>query len=267
MTTTSAFQNNFNAAAGSYNICNGIQPDVARRLAEWMPVSLTDSANILEIGCGTGYLTELLWERYPRNPMWVTDLALAMVAAARHRVEARYGTRAATIWQAVDVRTFEPEVKFGLIASSLALHWIRPLPETLQRLAGLLVPGGQLVCSLMTKGTLAELHEMRRAVAPGKTAMVVALPDVKAVVSALHEAGLSVQALADRKTQTQMASAAELLRMLGAQGIAAGFYGSDSVLNRTELLRLMREYDRAYTTPGGGVCVTWHMLYLVAINP
>ncbi len=57
------------------------------------------------IGCGTGNLTELLRERYPRNPLWVTDLAPAMVDSAQRRVEARYGTGPETSWQAVDIRT------------------------------------------------------------------------------------------------------------------------------------------------------------------
>ncbi|MGD0282901.1 MAG: methyltransferase domain-containing protein [Dissulfurispiraceae bacterium] len=266
ISSTRTIRNSFNQAAQSYDRCDGVQRDVARQLAELFPARLTDSAKILEIGCGTGNLTELLRERYPRNPLWVMDLAPAMVDSAQRRVEARYGTGTETAWQAVDIRMFQPEVEFDLVASSSVLHWVKQLPETIRQLAGWIAPGGQMVCSVMTEGTLAELHEARRAVAPGKMAARHRLPQGKAVVSALLEAGLVVQAVVEQKIQERMASSLALFQMLGGLGVAAGFYGSDMALNRTELERLMRKYDREYMAPGGGVTVTWCVQYLSSIK-
>ena len=264
MTTTSTIRNSFEAAALSYDRRDGIQPAVVQRLLEWLPETLADSAPILEIGCGTGCLTERLRERYPQHPFCALDLSSAMVAAAQRRLAARFGETAGMVWHTADVQTFEPEGAFGLIASSSALHWVRPLPEALARLAGWLTPGGQLVFALMTEGTLAELHLTRQAVAPGKAAAGLTLPEGQAVVTAAQRAGLAVQAAAEREMQVRMPSARDLLRMLSAQGTAAGIYGS--ALNRTELARLIHEYDRTHAAPGGGVLVTWRVLYLKAVK-
>lgn len=267
MTTTSVIRNSFDAAARSYDRRDGIQPEVARRLLEWLPETLADAARILEVGCGTGCLTALLRERYPRSPLGALDLSPAMVAAARRRLAARFAESAGVDWHAADLRAFEPEAAVGLIASSSALHWVWPLPEALERLAGWLAPGGQLVCALMTAGTLAELQAARRAVAPGKAAPDLTLPEGRAVVAATRRAGLVVQAAAEREMQARMRSSLDLLRLLRDQGVAAGVYGAASALNRTELARLTHEYDRTHAAPGGGVRVTWRVLFLRAVKP
>lgn len=261
----SAIRNSFQTAARFYDRSDGIQPDAARRLAAWLPARLSDSAKIMEIGCGTGCFTELLREMYPRNPLWAMDMAPAMVAEARRKVESRQGTKAETFWLSEDARSFEPEIKFDLIASNSVLHWLRPLPETVRRLAGWLSSGGQMVCSLMTEGTLLELHEARRAVAPVKAGARHTLPERQAVLAAVRNAGLAVEA-EEMEVKVRMSSSEELLRMLGGQGIAAGFYDSSALLNRTELVQLMREYDNAYAVPGGGVSVTWRILCFRAMK-
>lgn len=317
MTTASTIKRSFDAAAGSYDQRDGVQPEVVRRLAELLPESLGTiecereheqtlrkdgrPARILEVGCGTGTLTQVLRTRYPQAHLTALDLAPAMIAAAQRRLNgsaeggvrsaeypnAERGTRNAeggtgvppvnhgqdgratsgvTEWHAADVRVFEPAEKFDLIASSSALHWVRPLPEVMTRLADWLAPGGQLVCALMTAGTLAELREVRKLVAPHKSEMVHELPDGQAVASAVHRAGLQVLVASEREIQVRMRSALDLMRMLAAQGTAAGFYGAESALNRTEMARLLHAYDQTHAVPGGGVAVTWRVLYLKAVK-
>ncbi len=285
MTNLSTIRNSFDAAARSYDQRDGVQPEVVRRLSELLPEKLTPiegeherernpqeggcPARILEVGCGTGALTEVLCSCYPQAHLTALDLAPAMVAAARRRMEERFGAESANTveWYAADVRAFEPAEPFELIASSSALHWVRPLPEVFTRLAGWLRPGGELVCALMTTGTLAELREVRRLVAPHKSEAAHELPDGQAAASAAFHAGLQVRQASEREVQVRMRSALDLMRMLAAQGTAAGFYGSGAALNRTELARLLHEYDRAHATPGGGVLATWRVLYLQAMKP
>jgi malonyl-CoA O-methyltransferase len=268
MTFPSTIRNSFDAAAGSYDQRDGVQPEVVRRLAELLPEKLADSGRILEVGCGTGALTEVLRARYPQAHLAALDLAPAMLAAAQRRLAARFGAGSANVqWHVADVRAFEPSESFDLIASSSALHWVRPLPEVFTRLAGWLAPGGQLACALMTEGTLAELREVRRLVAPHKSETLHELPDGQAVASAAYGAGLQVVQASEREVRVRMRSALDLMRMLAAQGTAAGFYGADSALNRTEMARLLHAYDQTHAAPGGGVAVTWRVLYLKAVKP
>ncbi|MFA4944152.1 MAG: methyltransferase domain-containing protein [Lentisphaeria bacterium] len=254
-----AIQHSFSAAAASYDHPAGIQPRVAQRLlAEFLPgpAALPASGRILEVGCGTGTLTCELRNRHPGRGILALDLAPGMVARARQR----HGDLPGIEFLAADIRAFAPAERFALIASSSALHWIRPLPELFRHLAALLAPGGFLGFAMMTAGTLAELRAARQRVAPHKPAAG-SLPRADAALAALRAAGFALQAQAVERHTQPCASGRDLLRGLRAQGIAAGFYGSGASLTRGELARLVHDFDRHHTA------ITWEVLYVLAGHP
>ncbi|MFA5203454.1 MAG: methyltransferase domain-containing protein [Lentisphaeria bacterium] len=265
---TSTIQHSFGRAAGRYDSVPGVQPAVARRLAGWLPAA---AARVLEVGCGTGNLTERLRPAFPQATCWITDLAPAMVAAARRRLEAAPGAAArpgAVHWQAGDIRAFMPPAGgFDLIASSSALHWIQPLEPALARLAGWLAPGGQLLAALILDDTLGELRASRQAVAPVQTAAGRTLPSEAAVRQAVAGAGLALRRAETETICTRADSAAALFRQLRAQGVAAGIYPAGAGLTRGGLARLAAHYDRHYPHPQGGVAVTWRVFYFSATTP
>lgn len=101
-------------------------------------------AAVLEVGCGTGQLTERL--AYSSFRLTAIDPGPAMVAAARRRL-ADAGVR-------FEVTSFEeldaPEGSFDLVISGTAFHWIDP-GVAFAKPARLLRPGGWLA--------LADTHE------------------------------------------------------------------------------------------------------------
>ena len=74
----------FDAAAATYDKHSAIQWSVARRLL-WEIEKGPAPKRILEIGCGTGLLTEQLRERFPAAEVHALDISAAMVARARER--------------------------------------------------------------------------------------------------------------------------------------------------------------------------------------
>ena len=68
----------FAAHVGEYERSARLQAQSAEKLAGHLPE--LDDAKILEIGCGTGFLTQHLLERYPDADFLITDLAPEMVA-------------------------------------------------------------------------------------------------------------------------------------------------------------------------------------------
>jgi malonyl-CoA O-methyltransferase len=95
---------------------------VQRRLAEELVQSLRQDsrkfAHILEIGCGTGYLTGLLRQTFPGARITALDLAPAALEAARTRLVGSEGIE----WLVADGEQSAPG-RFDLITSSSVFQW------------------------------------------------------------------------------------------------------------------------------------------------
>jgi malonyl-CoA O-methyltransferase len=142
----------FAAQADVYDAAADLQWLVAERLAERILVQLPQPpARILEIGCGTGFLSTRLAEAYPEASLTLTDIAPSMLARCR----ARLGERP-------DYRVMDGERPegldgpFDLVASNLAFQWFVDLEGSLRRLAGLLAPGGKLIFATLGHETFQE---------------------------------------------------------------------------------------------------------------
>ncbi len=145
----------FDAAADSYDAAAPVQRAVAERLADKIAaLPLPERPRILEIGCGTGFLTAALADRL-RNAEWlVTDLAPRMLGACRTRVGPAFD------FEVMDgERPSLGDRRFDLICSSLALQWFDDLPSGVARLCRLLAPGGWLAVSTLAEGTLREWRQ------------------------------------------------------------------------------------------------------------
>ena len=126
--------------ADGYDAHARVQRVAAARLAAHIErLEIDPSLPALEIGCGTGFLTQRL--RAPR--LLATDIAPAMVERARARIP----TRPELSFAVLDGEQpgTAPHGRYGLIASNLAFQWFADLPAAVSRLAALLAPGGRLV--------------------------------------------------------------------------------------------------------------------------
>ena len=131
----------FSAAADGYAASAHVQGDVAEALARWVAECAPPGApRVLEVGCGTGLLTERLLARLPGCDYLATDLAPGMVAHCAARVRDARLRCAVLDAESRDV----PRARFELVVTSLAAQWFEDLPGTLERLTRALVPGGQL---------------------------------------------------------------------------------------------------------------------------
>ena len=142
----------FDAAAGTYDGQAGAQRRVGAALTERvLALSLPVAPEVLEIGCGTGFLTAALAPRMPGCRWLATDLAPNMVAACRRHALPGVAARV--------MDGEEPDLgdqRFDLIVSSLAVQWFADLPAGLVRLHGLLRPGGLLALTTLGADTFPE---------------------------------------------------------------------------------------------------------------
>jgi ubiquinone/menaquinone biosynthesis C-methylase UbiE len=115
------------------------RPGYPRALAELVVATtgVTAGDPVLEVGCGTGQLTERLAEF--GFDLTAIDIGPSMVAAARERA----GEPAARFWTGGFEDLEAPDESFGLIVSAGAFHWVDP-EVRFRKAARLLRPDGWL---------------------------------------------------------------------------------------------------------------------------
>ena len=158
----------FGAAAAHYDDHAGPQRLAAALVAELAQRQKPDGiTRILEIGCGTGFLTRDIQARWPGAEMVVTDLSPGMLeqAASAGHVAGRFLTMDG------EAPIFDGPW-FDLIVSSLAFQWFDDLASGIARLAELLRPGGSLIFSTMGQGSFA-----RWRAAHARCGLVAGVPD------------------------------------------------------------------------------------------
>jgi malonyl-CoA O-methyltransferase len=162
------------SAAGLYDIHAHVQRMMAERLTKsligWKSEGDTDGLNILEIGCGTGALTEILVNEFSFASITALDIAPAMIKVAEHRVlsstanDVGYSNSQPDRLRFLhaDVEMWAPDAptdSFDLIVSNACFQWLSNPRQTLCHLRRMLRAGGLLVFTTFGPDTFYELHQ------------------------------------------------------------------------------------------------------------
>ncbi|MDE7546811.1 dethiobiotin synthase [Acetobacter fabarum] len=105
---------------------------------------------ILEIGCGTGLLTEQLARNWPEAQIVATDFAPQMLERARRHAPPT------TEFKLMDAASPTVEGPFDVVCGNLVMQWLEQPGQVMERLGELLAPGGVLAVSTLLDGTFAE---------------------------------------------------------------------------------------------------------------
>jgi malonyl-CoA O-methyltransferase len=150
-----AVASRFNRSARTYDAHCGVQRSMAARLVGRLQ-RVPDPRQILELGCGTGYLTGLLASAYPGARIRAVDFAGRMVEVARRRVASTQ-----VEFQVADAETAAfAEGRYDLIVSNATIQWFDNPAGTLGVLAAALRPGGQMVHTTFGPATFRELRQV-----------------------------------------------------------------------------------------------------------
>ncbi|MDD1140450.1 malonyl-ACP O-methyltransferase BioC [Pseudomonas sp. TNT2022 ID233] len=145
----------FSRAAASYDSVAELQRDVGTQLMNRLPVDFRP-ARWLDLGCGTGYFTRALAERFGEG--LALDIAEGMLNHARP-------LGGATHFIAGDAERLPlQDSTCDLIFSSLAVQWCADFEAVLGEAFRVLKPGGIFAFASLCVGTLYELRDSWRQV-------------------------------------------------------------------------------------------------------
>lgn len=230
-------------AAEDYDRWADVQRIVAGRLAARIGATpLAERPRILEIGCGTGFLSLALRERIA-DARWIfSDLAPAMVRRSRRTI----GDGADRSYLVMDgERPCFDGPRFDLICSSLAFQWFAEPQASIRRLFALLRPGGVLAFATMGEDSFAEWRAAHGPIVPGTPAYP------PAPTLAPPGASLGIE---EERLPRHFADARAFLRHLKAIGAGVPAGGRAPLLPR-EMRQVMRRFEE------GGAVATYHVAY------
>ena len=239
----------FGEAADGYAQTAKLQRVTAGNLADRIGAfSLPASPRILEIGCGTGFLTDVLRETLPDAHWIVTDISLDMLAACRREL----GDPPDIQFRQMDGEAPTMVGPFDLICANMTFQWFEDLPGSIARLMHLLSPGGYLAYTTLAKGSLAEWQDAHQA--SGFVQGTPEFPSFK-TLNGYWPDGLGdgqVDVIETPRTYPSALAFARVIKGIGAETPAA----NHQPLSAAALRRVLRRLDQ-----GDEVRMTYQVAY------
>lgn len=229
----------FDRHAATYEASASVQAWLAEWLEEWVEPAWSRSAEVIEVGAGTGLFTRKL---VTRGRVVALDRCTEMVARGREGVpEAR--------WRVGDALDLTP-VGWDRIYSSAVLQWMDDAEEGLRILGEAMRPGGRMLHGLFVSPTLPELAML----APDACPLV--WRTAETWLEAASQAGLRVLRCEVCQLESRHSDALAFMRTLHDTGVTP----TVPKFGPGRLRALLQQYDARNRVGGNGVRATWTAL-------
>lgn len=158
----------FSHAAPSYDEAAILQKTVAERVDERLELTTITPQVIVDIGAGTGLLTEKVIQRYPQANIVAIDLSLAMLKQAKNRLKKpKFNWLPKSLWQDDGATLLNADAyalplndhSVDLLVSNLMLQWCDDLDSVFAEFRRVLRPEGLIMFTTFGPDTLKELKQ------------------------------------------------------------------------------------------------------------
>lgn len=243
----------FSQAAHRYDENAKLQLAVMKQAFAYADAHFPKNAQVLDIGCGTGFFAK---EAAVHRKSWVidgADIAEGMCAVSKPY----YHYMMMADMQALPVKN----ASYGGIFSSLAVQWASDVEALWQEFSRVLKPGGVAVIASFAPGTLAELAASGEKA--GLDQLVMPMQPAKNHASAMRTAGLEVLAVKEETILEHMPKVEDLIAHLRALGATNAHQQARRKLSAAEREAVIAAYNEKFRDEKG-IRVSWQPIFLVA---
>ncbi len=245
----------FSRAVESYEAAAVVQRRNAQQLAAIIKTHCPQTkclAPFLEIGAGTGFLTDYLIQLGVSRGM-VTDVAPAMVGA----LQKTYGDFPGLTVRELDGERFQLGERFNAVLSSSTFQWFSSLIDPFLNIRRHLERDGLFAFCLFVDGTFRELHHVASAVGcpyPGQR-----LFEANEVVRTMLDSGFTVEHYSVLDAPVHYPDTLHFFRSIQAIGATNAHR---DLLPPRDLKRVINRYDTEHRR-ADGVTATYTTLFLL----
>ncbi len=200
----------------------------------------------LDLGCGTGFLTDAFEQRFHADRIWAYDVVDAFAAC--------FSDRAACEFVAADLNHFSEYPEADIVLSGATLQWITDVPALFQRLHQRTATGALLAFSSFTPDNF---HEITTVSERG-----LIYPSCDTVYGWLEKTGWQIRATEQERLVSVFPDAHAVLRHLQRTGVTAT--GDARGWTKGKLRKFVEQYERFKLPDGQGYPLTYTPFYVVA---
>ncbi len=238
--------NRFRRSVDTYNQAAEVQPNMAEALMKQLLLHNPSSCfnRILEFGCGSGMLTDLIEAQLEYQHLYLLDLVEEWKPFHLHRPKIEF--------MVGDIEQITLPHDLDLILANAVVQWVNNLPALLDKLNHSLLPGGLLGLTTFGPENLREIVALT-----GRGLSYLNLDELKALVQPQFD----VISINQQLFQLQFNSPLAVLRHLRATGTTASV--APERWTRKNLARFSTDYS-IFQLGNGKFTLTYHPIILIA---
>lgn len=250
----------FGKAASAYHV----EADIQRKVADGLISSLLPwkeilpKGPILEVGCGTGFLTKKLLNHFPEKEFLITDASPEMLQFCKKTLASEGVLEGKNVhFEVLDAEEFKKEKeKYSMVISNFTPHWFNDTALVLEQISKSILPGGLLLTSFPGNQSFEQWYETCLELGLPHTANP--LPNVEEVVVKLSMGPMQIDYYENDLYQ-EFSSSMDFFSHL--KRIGASHSLKNTTLNYKQFKLLTGHWDQKTDQ---NLKVKWHIVYLAA---
>ena len=244
----------FDAKSSSYDEHSFVQKEVSERMIKRLKFLKSKPLNILDIGCGTGYLSNLISQYLPNSNIVCMDFSYEMVSQCKNK-----NIKLEPLVADAEYMPFKTST-FDLVISSFTLHWCQQIDKIFSDIFRILKNDGNFMFTTVGPDTLKELRDAYKLI--DNYEHINTFDDMHTYGDILLSSGFHDPVMDIERLIIEYKNFNEVLQSLRKTGASTVIYNESKFTTKKSLKNLENHYKKS--NKNGLFPVTYEMIYGVA---